>query len=269
MALLSQNYSTPFHGRLGEVVGYKWKGRMCMRTYRHEVNYPNTESQKRQRDWFVSMVRFASKATAAIQLGLKQTAAEEQMTEGNYFVKNNKKYFRTENGKQAVDYEHLQLSKGDAVDVYFKSPTFEEGEQVSIEFEKNTLSLHSSGSDKVYVYFYCPTLEAGFLAAPVERRSKILRVKLPESWSGMEVHIYGFVIDREGRASNSTYIGVGRLNHYEERGRYIPINKAWNEFVEIASEVNEPEQDTMQPESDAKVSKIDIFADMPKQSPPE
>ena len=83
------------------------------------------------------------------------------------------------------------------------------------------------------------------------------------------MHIYGFVIDREGRASNSTYIGVGRLNHYEERGRYIPINKAWNEFVEIASEVNEPEQDTMQPESDAKVSKIDIFADMPKQSPPE
>ena len=52
------------------------------------------------------------------------------------------------------------------------------------------------------------------------------------------MHLYGFVVDKDGRPSNTTYIGVGRVNHYEDRGRYIPLNKSWKDFVEMANEVN-------------------------------
>ena len=269
MALICQDVHSPFVGRMGSTVGYLWKGRACLRTYRHDINYPNTPSQQRQRDWFVSMVRFASRATAALQLGLRHSAAEEQMTEGNYFVKHNKHCFGSDNGELTVDYEHLQLSQGPAADVYFKAPRFEDNERVSVEFEKNTLSLHASGSDKVYVYFYCPSLEAGFLAAPAERRSNVVRVSLPQGWSGAEVHLYGFVVDREGRASASTYIGVGRVNHYEERGRYVPVNKGWKDFVNIANEVNAEGDIPNVQAADSMISTVDIFADMPLHSPPE
>ena len=37
-------------------------------------------------------------------------------------------------------------------------------------------------------------------------------MRLPQHWSGTEVHLYGFVVDRNGRASNSAYIGSGYVN---------------------------------------------------------
>ena len=238
MGLIQQTNFNPFIGKVGTTVGYFWKGKACLRAYQPIVHYPNTESQQHQRNWFVGMVRFASKATDALRLGLHQKAEEKQMTEGNFFILNNKQHFHLEKGKLSVDYAQLQIATGTAADVYFKAPRFEEGETVSVDFEKNMMSLRASGDDKVYLYFYAPGRDEGFLSAPALRRSKSLKTKLPECWNGEEVHLYGFVVDKEGRPSNSTYIGVGRVNHYEERGRYIPLNKNWMDFVDIATEAN-------------------------------
>ena len=228
----------PFAGKLGPAVGYLWKGRQCVRAYQPYVRYPNTEFQQQQRNWFVGMVRFASKATAALQLGLRQKADEAQMTEGNYFVMKNKEHFVRSGAEVTVDYSRLQLASGPAADVWFKPARFEADETVVVDFEKNGMSFRASGDDKVYLYVYSPTRDEGYLAAPAARRSKTVRVRLPERWAGAEVHLYGFVVDREGRPSESTYIGMGRVNHYEDRGRYIPLNKNWKDFVEMATELN-------------------------------
>ena len=269
MAKIYQGLLGPVIGRAGTGVGYLWKGIPCMRAYRSEINYPNTPLQQRERDWFVSMVRFASRATAALKLGLRQVAEQSSMTEGNWFVKRNKRCFNTINGQLSVDYEHLQIASGPAADVFFKSPRFELNETVVIDFEKNSLARHASGSDKVYCYFYAPDLQRGFLAAPVERRAKSLRVALPQAWAGREVRVYGFVIDREGRASNSTYVGVGRLNHTEYEGRYIPLSDSWKEFVQLASgNADAPHTDTVQPRDEAP-RHVDLFSDLDRTPPPE
>ena len=208
------------------------------------------------------MVRFAGHAKQALHLGLRQQAAEARMTEGNYFVKCNKQHFRTEGSTVAVDYEQLRIADGSAADVYFKTPRFGEGETVSIDFEKNGMSLRASGSDHVYLYIYAPHMEQGILSAPAERRDKRLRLRLPEEWAGTEVHIYGFVVDKEGRASRSTYVGVGRVNHYEERGRYIPINKEWNDFVSIAHSTEESHHAVELSDSESNPLHINLFSDM-------
>lgn len=238
MGLLQQPTSSLFIGKVGSTVGYFWKGKACLRAYQPVVHYPNTERQQQQRSWFVGMVRFASKATDALRLGLHHKADEKQMTESNLFILNNKKYFHLDHGKLSIDYAHLQIADGNAADVYFKAPRFEEEETIRVDFEKNMISLRANGDDKVYLYIYAPGRDEGFLTAPALRRNKSLKTRLPECWSGEEVHLYGFVVDKEGRASNSTYIGVGRVNHYEERGRYIPLNKNWVDFVDIATEAN-------------------------------
>ena len=223
-----------FSGKVGPVVGYMWRNRYCIRAYRRTVNYPNTESQQKQRDWFVSMVRFASQATEALKMGFRQLSMDAQMTEGNYFVMSNKQHFHRENGTVKVDYDKLRIAAGAAADVYFKTPQFEQDETVVVGFEKNSLSLRASGDDSVYIYIYAPALGSGILSAPVARKARQLRMRLPETWAGHDVHIYGFVVDKEGRASNSTYIGPGRVNHNEERGRYMPIDGNWQEFVTLA-----------------------------------
>ena len=93
MAKLHQGILGAFSGKVGTVVGYLWRGRQVVRAYRKEINYPNTESQQAEREWFVSMVRFAATARPALLLGLRERAARDQMTEGNAFVKMNKHCF--------------------------------------------------------------------------------------------------------------------------------------------------------------------------------
>ena len=62
MAKLEQGILGPFRGKVGTVVGYLWRGKQVVRAYRREINYPNTERQQAERDWFVGMVRFAATA---------------------------------------------------------------------------------------------------------------------------------------------------------------------------------------------------------------
>ena len=211
MAKLHQGILGAFSGKVGTVVGYTWRGVPCMRAYRREVAYPNTASQQAERDWFVSMVRFASQAKWAVRLGLRERAMEHRMTEGNYFVMRNKRCFSLTEGAVAVDYGGLVLAEGPAAPVTFGTARFEEGEVLSVGYEKNGLSLQASSEDRVYVYAYAPALGEGLLSAPSLRRSKELRMRLPQHWAGVEVQLYGFVVDREGRASHSSYIGAGRV----------------------------------------------------------
>lgn len=235
MAKITSGILGPFTGRLGTAVGYMWRQKACVRAYQPHIHFPNTPLQQQQHSWFISMVRFAAVANPALKLGYKLLSYKASMTDGNYFVTKNKEHFHIEDGQIRIDYDKLQLSAGSTADVYFKSPRFEQNETISVEFEKNSLSLRALNEDSVYLFVYSPSLGEGFLSAPVARRAKHLRIRLPEEWSGNEVHLYGFVIDRDGRASNSTYIGVGRVNHYEDRGRYIPLDNKWQEFVNLAN----------------------------------
>ena len=267
MAVVFSGINGPFVGRIGPVVGYMWKRKNCMRAYVEHIRYPNTREQQRERDWFVSMVRFASNAREALKLGFYHKANSVNMTEGNYFVMTNKRYFERVDGQINVDYAQLLIAQGPAADVYFRQPRFEENETVVVDFEKNGMQLRASGEDKVYLYAYAPGLGSGFLSAPVARRSKTLKIRLPEMWAGQEVHLYGFVVDRDGRPSNSTYVGVGRVNHYEDRGRYIPVNKNWKDFVEIANEANGDKESAVVAEAlpeDAGMPRIDLFGDPPE-----
>ena len=238
MGKLIQGVNGPFIGKVGPAVGYLWKRIPCVRAYRATINYPNTPEQQRERDWFVAMVRFAAQARPALLLGMRQYAAAKSMTEGNFFVTRNKEHFQRTDEGIMVDYARLRIAQGPAADVVFHSPVFREHEVISVDFDKNTLFSRSSGDDKVYVYAYAPELGRGKLSAPADRKERNIKIMLPETWNGTTVHLYGFVVDREGRSSDSTYIGAGRLDHYSEGANYVHINKSWMDFVEVANRIN-------------------------------
>lgn len=239
MATYSLGINGPIIGKVGTVVGYIWKGRPCVRAYRRNIAFPNTPRQQSQHDWFVAMVRFASKAVPAIRLGLREGAKRAAMTEGNYFVRENKRFFHNNNGSLEIDFPSLKISEGAASDVYFNHPVFEEGEILSVSFSKNSSLLRPSSEDSVYLFVYNPRLEDAFFSAPATRRSKQIHVRLPQQWAGDQIHIYGFVVDQEGKPSRTTYIGTGRVNHYEDGGRFVQINKDWLDFVDSVRFAND------------------------------
>jgi hypothetical protein len=169
---------------------------------------------------------------------MKHMAVEHKMTEGNYFVLTNKAHFLREKGSVTVSYDKLCIASGPAADVFFRNPRFGDDQVISVEFEKNSMALRSSGDDMVYLYVYSPTIGKGILSQGAHRRTKAIRIRLPEDWSGHQVHLYGFVVDRDGRSSNSTYIGMGRVDFYEEHEPDVELSKSWKDFVDMANRAN-------------------------------
>ena len=209
MAKLEQGILGPFRGKVGTVVGYLWRGKQVVRAYRREINYPNTESQQAEREWFVGMVRFAATARQALLLGLREKASREGMTEGNAFVRMNKDCFGRDAARRVrtgIDYERIRIAEGAAAPVRFTTACVDEDNVLRVDFEKNSGMTRAKGRDRVYVYVYNVDTREGLLSHPAERRRGQLEMQLPEGWNERNVRMWGFVVDSEGRASVSQFV---------------------------------------------------------------
>jgi len=228
MGKTNHGFMDGFSGRLGNVVGYQWRGRMCVRSMPSRYRDAQTPEQMQQRALFKAVVRFAARARKVLKIGLRCASLNAQMTESNYFMRINKRCFaltaadgtatsgettthqaETTADLEAleVDYENLMLADGPVAPVAFGMPQMIDEMTISIDFEKNPLHRTVHSDDLVYLVAYCPELGDFDLSAPVYRRSNRLTMSLNEMWAGREVHLWGFVVDRDGRASQSQYVG--------------------------------------------------------------
>ena len=204
-----------FSGRLGNLIGYRWRGRMCVRTMPSHYRDARTPEQLQQRALFKAVVRFAAKARQVLKKGMNAVSLDAQMTESNYFMRVNKRCFALAAGTQdelRVDYENLLLADGPVAPVAFYEPQMVDEATLSVDFEKNPLHRAVKWEDLVYLVAYCPELGDFDISAPVYRRSNRLTMSLNPYWVGREVHLWGFVVDGKGRASQSQYLGGGILD---------------------------------------------------------
>ena len=105
-----------------------------------------------------------------------------------------------------TEYERIRISEGAAAPVRFTAAEIGERGVLRVDFEKNSGMSRAKGSDRVYVYLYnCDTRE-GLLSHPAERRSGHLKMQLPDGWNMLNIKVWGFVVDSEGRASTSAFI---------------------------------------------------------------
>ena len=211
MAKLEQGILGPFRGKVGTVVGYLWRGKQVVRAYRKEINYPNTEMQQAEREWFVGMVRFAATARQALLLGLREKASREGMTEGNVFVRMNKGCFErgaARGVRSGIDYERIRIAEGAAAPVRFTGAVVDEEGVLRVEYEKNSGMTRAKASDHVYLYVYNIDTREGMLSAAAPRRHGKVQMQLPEGWDAQSVRVYGFTVDADGRASMSSYIAL-------------------------------------------------------------
>ena len=192
-----------FSGRIGNMVGYQWNGRWCVRSRQQMVRNPRTEAQTRQRDLFKEEVRLAARMRWAVATALTQRAREVGMTAYNLFVHCNQGAFAWESNQLAVDYASLRLSVGIAAAVEPTELAWSSEGVLTAQFEKSG----GSAFDMVYLYAYAPELGQGFLAAPVYRRAKKVEVLLPEVFAGHEVVVYLMVQRSDGEWSETAYAG--------------------------------------------------------------
>lgn len=205
MAKIDNGILGGFSGHVGPVIGYEWRGRMCMRSMPRRVRNPRTEAQTAHRDDFRRMVQLAATMRVAVRTGLHTVSVEEHMTEYNLFVKLNFGLL----GADGIDYSRLRVSAGDVAPVGITAAAVDDGNVARIAFVRNPLHQRADADDRVYLYAFCPEAGEGLLSAPVLRRDRRLAMQLPDGWAGREVHLYCFVQDWRQHCSETIYVVLG------------------------------------------------------------
>lgn len=202
MAKQTSGFLGGFSGRLGPVIGYQWNGRWCMRSHQPYVHNPQTAAQMAHRTLFKQQVQLAARLRWAVTTTLTGPARQAGMTAFNLFVSLNQHAFGQTDSRLCVDWSRLQLSLGDVAPVAAATAVREDGNVLSVSFDRG----HGAAYDLVYLYVYAPDLGQGFLSAPAYRREKHLRLALPDAFADCELHAYLMVRHDDGRWSPTLYV---------------------------------------------------------------
>lgn len=166
---------------------------------------------------FATLGTLASSFLNAIRLGLKVAAKTmgPLVSEFDAFVRINKDSVHVEGGIAEVEYGSILLAKGPLPMVGFKAASFDEPLKVSVDFTPNSDTPGADADDNVYLVVYNTDSNQSVMAAPVKRSAGGIEVRLPSTWSGLTVHVYGFAIgagrENTGVIGSSTFIGTGNV----------------------------------------------------------
>lgn len=213
MGKINQGILDGFNGKVGTVVGYKFKGKKVMRAYVDKIRNPRTSLQMDNRERFKTLTQLASAFIGANKIGLERVANSLRNTVNNSFMKVNQGAVSVMGGEAEVDYGSLKCSIGSLPQAGFGNASFAEPQRVSVSYSTSADMPRADAQDKVYLFVYQPDTKQGILSAPALRTTGTLELPVPSTWTGLTVHVYGFAVgdgrDNAGLRSDSCYIGTG------------------------------------------------------------
>jgi len=154
---------------------------------------------------FAEEVRLAGRMSWALGVGMKAVSDEYHMTVQNAFVSLNQQAFSHVDGAFGVDWEKITVSAGPVAPVALTDVAVNDDNVLNVRFEPNLMWSNANRYDSIYMWVYCPEIKYGYLASPVYRMDKKMKVKLPDCLRNREIHIYTFAVDKEGLSSMSSY----------------------------------------------------------------
>lgn len=204
MARVKDSNTEAYTGKLGPKVGYKWKGRQCFREWTKPTD-PKTPAQLDSRKIFGKASSLGADMLQVVRIGFRGIAAERSTTEKNVFVRLNRQYISIVDSEATVDYTQLKVADGPLAAVDFGEPSTVDGRTIRVAFSNRE---HADRFNYVMLVAYLPGKRNCMLSEPVFRSAGEAEITLPESWTGLPAHIYGFCWDGKDNASPSSYIGV-------------------------------------------------------------
>ena len=207
MAKSNWGITSGFIGKLGNVVGYNWKGKNIQRALTQNGNKSHSQEQQLQRARFALITLVASDLYEAVYEGYRREADKLHSTQNGLFVKYNIGLVSgTDPEALGLDFENLQLSYGTLRGVDFGEASIS-GNTLTVAIDDNNLyGRRVSVSDRIYIAAYCPELgDARCYVAGTRGSEGNLTVNLPAKWNGKGIVAYGFTVGaasfNEGLAS--------------------------------------------------------------------
>ena len=211
------------YGKIGPVVGRKFREENVYSAYQKNVSNPRSEAQMTHRYRFRALSTLSHDMACGAIFGFRTAAKGTNLSPRNLFQKTNwNSVSATSSGTINIDYSGIAISKGGLSVVNFEVPTFDIPLKVRVEFSEFGAPCQRTANDRVYVYAYCPDAKQGVMSGPVNIDGGTIELAVPNLWTGQRVHVWGFVRNDgpadvakdipAGECSPSRYIGSGAIS---------------------------------------------------------
>lgn len=208
------------YGKVGNLVGYSIYGKQAFRAYNPVVRNPKTADQQMQRAKIGLLTSLLQVFKPAVRMGFVDEARQRGCSAVNFFThKNYGNVTGTAADNVHIDPSKIVIAQGALPGVVFSSTigTATPGTLIVSVTDIQAGVGDASSEDYIYCFVYCPDAKAGIISAAARRvDGASISLRYPPSWSGLEVHVYGFVMGGEDAtkdvSSNSEYIGHAELS---------------------------------------------------------
>lgn len=198
-----------FQGKVGTVVGTRWRGINVMRAVPEQVRNPNTMKQRAQREKFRLVSGFMKKFRPVVEQGFELNGITGR-TASNVAMSWNLKHAATgEYPAIVLDYPEIRLSMGTLEGVPNAQATADTAGEVAFSWDDNSGKANAAADDKLFLMIYNEDaseavyeLEAGI------REAGTAILALPDGYAGDTLHAWiALCKPEEGSTSVSQYLG--------------------------------------------------------------
>lgn len=209
MATFEKGILGGFSGKVGNVVGARWRGKNVMRSLPQRGDYTPTENQILQRERFRTVVKFLTpiKGLVSKYFGKKQGDKSPYNMATSYHLKE----ALIEVGDDfVIDYPKVLISKGDLRGLDNPSITAAANQVVNMAWTDNSGQGNANPLDQLVVVFYAPDLEVFQVFEPAGTREETaVQLTMPAFLSGSEMTAWAtFVTADNNKAAVSSYLGT-------------------------------------------------------------
>lgn len=197
-----------FRGKVGSVVGSRWRGKYVMRSVPEFDDRPPSEAQVKVRAKFGLVAHFLNplKPIVGKYFGKKQKDKSPFNLATSYHLK---KAVIEVGNEFVIDYPMVLISKGDLSGLQSPVLTAPSANMLQLDFTDNTGQGFAKADDQLLVVLYVANLDEYQLLTPAGKREETaVNLPIPQYWSGQEITAWATFVDAEGkRAATSSYLG--------------------------------------------------------------
>ena len=189
MGIINQGILGGFSGKVGPIVGFRWKSNYYIRARAAKVSNPRTPKQQEQRGKFATAFSFLKAIKPFIRIGYKEFTQEKSAF--NSAMSYTLKRAVTGSGKEIkIDFDRALVSMGTLMPV-FEGTATQNGNKVHFKWQDNSGMGNAEDTDIAMLLVYNKDEETAVYDTEATLRSaRHAELQLPSDWQDDELIAY-------------------------------------------------------------------------------
>lgn len=257
MAEIKEGILGGMNGKIGPVVGFRWRGRNLLRTKPSKSHKAPSDKQIVQRHKMALVSTFTSKVKDFVNSHYPSALINNKLVTGKeQFVSTLlKEGVITVDGEPCIDISTVLLSMGTLPAAMVKKIIRLKTGRVKVSWDESITNILSKGTDRLTMVVYNEVLdEFEVIESIAKREDKYIHFDLPTEWTEGNIHLWSVWKSANGKlVSTSTYhniieLGVEEIPLVEQEEVVTPQSedvltiekeKASDTQLEIKNEYND------------------------------